>query len=231
MRIEKVYDFTLEDPNKNLESWVDEVADDFKTRTKVEMNEKQREVLKSALGYRLSTHKIKDGEFGGSVFDDIIGVYTAIDTDDNNKTYIIEINSEPAHVLNRTTGRPGYSCEQIDQHWWLGPFHDIALRNVTAYYWEQRGQDLVWVGRLNIRWCIDTDSGEFNIGIDPNIYPMFQTGRRNDDFLQLATWEIMTDAGFMDYEYALTPYIYKGHSDTTPSGDVRLPFKGWKFYT
>ena len=33
----------------------------------------------------------------------------------------------------RTTGRVGYSCEHMDNDAWLGPFHDIALLNPTAY--------------------------------------------------------------------------------------------------
>lgn len=228
MDIMKAYDYNLESSTQDLDKWVDEVVDDFFKRTGHDMTEDEMKVLRSALGYRLSTHKLGD-KFGGSVFDDIIGVYNVTDSE-NGKEYIIEINSKPAHVLNRTTGRPGYSCEQIDQHYWLGPFHDIALRNATAYFYEDKPfKGLQWIGRLNLRWCID-DKGDFNIGVDPNIYPMM-VADRDDLFLHQVIWEILRDSEFLNYRHALTPYIYKGHSDTTPSGNVRLPFKGLKFYS
>ena len=235
LQIVKTHNYELESPDTDIDTWVKEICENFEKRTDVDINElpEKKAILKSALGYRLSTHESGE-DFGGSVFDDVIGIYTVKDST-TNQEYIIEISSDPAHILNRTTGRPGYSCEQIDQHYWLGPFHDIALRNATAYFYKvlpdstPTNLKIQWIGRLNLRWCID-EAQEYNIGVDPNIYPMFRGDGRDDNLLETAIWDILSDAEYLDYRYALTPYIYRGHSDTTPSGNVKLPFKGLRYY-
>ena len=74
------------------------------------------------------------------------------------------------------------------------------------------------------------DKGEVDIGIDPNIYPaeLKFNNYRDDDILMWALYNILFDRGYFDYKTALTPYAYKGHSDTTVAGGVKLPYTGLK---
>ena len=99
-----------------------------------------------------------------------------------------------------------------------------------------------WLGRLNTRWCLN-DEGKIDIGVDPNIYPVMGgwvpgnlirglggEERRDDKLLQNCLWTLLGRKGFLYYNEAYTPYIYVGHSDTTISGGVQLPFNGLKHY-
>ena len=218
-RIQKIQNISERAMHKPIDEWVSNISDKFEKKTAVEMNETQLAVLESALNYRIEKFKNWE-EYYGSVFEDVTGTYAVVDA--YGDQYLIEISNEPLHILNRTTGRPGYSCEQINQYYWLGPFHDVALANATAYFWDAFTDE--WLGRVNLRWCI-TDAGKVDIGVDPNIYPMGSYDR-NDEMLLLALYTILLDAGYMNYKTAETPYIYKGHSDTTLSGGVKLPYSG-----
>ena len=223
-KIQKYNTYSEKSIQEPLDMWVKDISDRFYERTGVKMSEGQLGVLESALKFR--KEKYDDWEtYPGSIFDDIIGVYSVVDYFGDQ--YLIEISNEPMHVLTRTTGRPGYSCEQISEHWWLGPFHDVALANATAYFFDAVSNQ--WLGRVNMRWCVTRD-GEVDIGIDPNIYPMGLEAAtwRDDIILMQALYQIVSDAGYLNYDQAATPYIYKGHSDTTISGNVRLPYQGLK---
>ena len=218
-KIQKIKNITERSLHKPIDEWVDNSSDRFEKETEVVMDEVQLAVLKSTLNYRIE--KFEDWEdYYGSVFEDVTGTYAVVDA--YGDQYLIEISNEPLHILNRTTGRPGYSCEQINQYYWLGPFHDLALANATAYFWD--GLTNEWLGRVNMRWCI-TDTGKVDIGVDPNIYPM-GSYHRNDEMLLCALYTILLDAGYFNYKQAQTPYIYKGHSDTTITGGVTLPYSG-----
>jgi hypothetical protein len=222
LSIKKIQNISEKSFHKPIDAWVEGVSARFEQATGVVMGEVELSVLESALSYRIE--QFKDWEnFAGSVFDDITGVYAV--KDDIGGQYLIEISNEPLHVLTRTTGRPGYSCEQISEHYWLGPFHDVALANATAYFFDAVSNE--WLGRVNMRWCI-TDKGEVDIGIDPNIYPaeLKFNNVRDDDVLMWALYNILYDRGYWDYKNALTPYAYKGHSDTTIAGGVKLPYTG-----
>lgn len=221
-RIQKIKNITEQSLHKPIDEWVSNISERFKKNTKVEMGEVDLSVLRSALEYRIE--KFKDWEnYYGSIFEDVTGTYAVVD--EYGGQFLIEISNEPIHILTRTTGRPGYSCEQINQHYWLGPFHDLALANATAYFWDAFSNE--WLGRVNMRWCI-TDTGKIDIGVDPNIYPAEVThnNRRDDEMLLWALYTILLDAGYFNYKTAETPYIYKGHSDTTLSGGVKLPYSG-----
>jgi hypothetical protein len=198
------------------------------------MTSEEQDLLTSALKYRI---KNRNKDYEGAVFDKVMGLYK-IEVDE--EVYYLELSNDPVHVLSRTTGRSGYSCEQITQHYWKGPFQDLGFRNATAYFYDN---DMNWLGRLNTRWCLN-DSGKIDIGIDPNIYPVVGgwvpgnlieglsggTKRRDDKLLQNCIWTLLGRKGFLYYTEAYTPYIYVGHSDTTISGGVQLPFKGLKHY-
>lgn len=221
-RIDKIKTITEQSLHEPIDEWISNVSDRFKKNTNIEMGEVDLSVLRSALEYRIE--KFKDWKnYYGSVFDDVMGVYAVVD--EYGGQFLIEISNEPVHILTRTTGRPGYSCEQINQHYWLGPFHDLALANPTAYFFDALSNE--WLGRVNMRWCI-TDAGKIEIGVDPNIYPaeMNYNNRRDDEMLLWALYTILLDAGYFNYKTAETPYIYKGHSDTTLSGGVKLPYSG-----
>ena len=199
--------------------WRDSVVSEFEDLTNHEMTDLQKKVLTSALNYRLTNSYDKD--FQGLIFNKINGIYEV--TFINGDTYFIHFSSEPTHVLARTTGRAGYSCEHINNDAWLGPFHDISLMNSTAYFTTIDGE---WIGRLNIRWAEDTE-GKVVVGIDPSIYP-FSTAYadRPNELLKEAVYYILKED--LQYTTAKTPYLYKGHSDTTRTyPNVSLPFKGY----
>ena len=199
--------------------WADSVVVDFERKTGYKMNEEQKTVLQSALNYRML--KSYDKDFQGKIFNDINGIYEVIFT--NGEQYFLQFSNEPTHILARTTGRVGYSCEHIDNGAWLGPFHDIALMNSTIYFSNGDGE---WLGRLNIRWGI-TPEDKVVVGVDPNIYPMSSAyADRPNNLLKESVYYILKD--YLNYGVAKTPYLYKGHSDTTSQWpDVSLPFKGY----
>lgn len=200
--------------------WLNSIVKEFEEKTGYKMNEAQQKILYSSLNYRIQ--KSYDKNFQGQIFNSINGIYEVLMT--NGNKFFIHISSEPVHVLGRTTGRLGYSCEHIDNDASLGPFHDVALMNPTAYFVDEDGN---WLGRLNIRWAM-TPEGESVVGIDPNIYPHHQTyiNRPNDEFKE-ALYYILKD--YMQYDNAMTPYLYKGHSDTTSRyPDVALPYEGYE---
>ena len=124
--------FGFSDPVK----WRDSVVADFQRTTGYKMNDRQKRVLTSALNYRIT--KSYDKDFQGLIFYDINGIYEVVFT--NGDTYFIQFSSEPTHILARTTGRAGYSCEHIDNDAWLGPFHDLALGNSTIYFYDERNE-------------------------------------------------------------------------------------------
>ena len=220
--------------------WAKEICADFKTRTVqlgkeypaselevgATITDDRLEVLLSVLKYRINEYNILKGtNQRGFVFQPFLGDYRiTID----KRVFYIRIDNTPLHVLTRTTGRDGFSCEEIYNGYWTGPFHDIALRNPTAYLYDSNKE---WIGRLNLRWTgnpVDSD-----IGIDPNIYPMtnYHSQKRfdamgNEKMLHLFLYYIFSQNGYCWYDVLTTPYIYRGHSDTTVSGHVRLPFKG-----
>tara|TARA_R110001592_G_scaffold88156_1_gene259701 strand:+ start:2540 stop:3325 length:786 start_codon:yes stop_codon:yes gene_type:complete len=208
--------FAFKDPLQ----WSDSVVVDFERKTGYKMNEAQKKVLQSSLNYRMV--KSYDKNFQGQIFNKINGIYEVLFT--NGKQYFLQFSNEPAHILARTTGRTGYSCEHIDNGAWLGPFHDIALMNSTIYFSNSGGY---WLGRLNIRWGV-TPEGKVVVGVDPNIYPMSAAyADRPNTLLKEAVYYILKD--YLDYDVAKTPYLYKGHSDTTAQWpNVSLPFKGYK---
>jgi hypothetical protein len=229
MIVEKVHWY--EDPAKKWDDageWAKDVKERFKVLSKHEMNDVEERVLTSALKYRLQAFKDEDNPY--HMFDDLNGIYIVeYDTNQGKEKYLIEFNNDPVHILRRTTGRAGYSCEHINNDAWLGPFHDIALGNSTIYFYDESGN--FWWGRLNARWCI-TDEGEPDIGVDPNIYPrgVEPFNRRNDKLLKQAVRDILDEEGYNDFSTAETPYKYKGHSDTTSTyPDVKLPYTGSKY--
>lgn len=207
--------FGYRDPKE----WTNDIAKTIREKVGYTMSNDKKKVLSSALNYRITN--VYDEDFPGLIFNDINGIYEVLYT--NGDKIFIQISNEPSHVLMRTTGRVGYSCEHMDNDAWLGPFHDIALLNPTAYFTDERG---TWLGRLNIRWAL-TEEGKVVVGIDPNIYPMHQMYRHRDDTqLKEGIYYILKD--YLQYNDAKTPYLYKGHSDTTSRyPDVSLPFIGY----
>ena len=111
--------------------WAEEILESFYERTRHMMADEEYELLVSGLKYRIRN---REKEYEGAIFDKVMGMYK-IEVDD--KVFYIEISNDPLHVLSRTTGRPGYSCEQITQHYWKGPFQDFAFRNATAYFYDK----------------------------------------------------------------------------------------------
>jgi len=199
--------------------WTTKVMDDVKDKTGYVMNKQQVNTLKSALNYRIT--KSYEDDFAGKIFNKYNGIYEILFTD--GSVYYIHISNEPSHILRRTTGRQGYSCEHMDNDAWLGPFHDISLMNPTAYLLNEEGD---FLGRLNVRWATD-DKDNVVIGVDPNVYPvMFPKGSRPDNLFKEALYYILKED--MNYTNARTPYLYKGHSDTTSVyPNVVLPYEGY----
>ena len=227
-----------------------EVAKEFKTHTKHTMNKGRLKLLEKVLDFRKKT--LDDEHWGGAIFHEsgVLGLYiVAMNEGKRIEDYaIIGISNRPIAVLRRATGRPGYSCEQIDQTYWKGPFQDIAYRNATVYFHEPdlltKGGRVFWNNmneELNIssvmeattkqdnlmgfKWAARlntrwcvTGEGKIDVGIDPNIYPM--TGKAPPIYsdYMVATWQIFGQFGFLNYRVAETPYVYVGHSDATMSG-------------
>ncbi len=239
IKVTKVESYLSPDMNFNNHfEWIKDASEEFTMRTKeltgeegIVLDDERYNLLMSALEHRLKLYH-RDWNVGehnhreGFVFDDFLGMYQI---ECNGKTFYIEIDTDPVHVLTRTTGRAGFSCEAIYGGYWTGPFHDIALRNATAYIYSA---DKEWIGRLNLRWTGEPKSPE--IGLDPNIYPTnyeYRIKRQEnigaDRMVHLFLYYIFTrEIGLMWYDLLKTPYIYRGHSDTTMHGHVKLPHKG-----
>ncbi|MAH42587.1 hypothetical protein CL614_02580 [archaeon] len=217
--------------------WIKYASEEFTKKTGelmgnegVKLDADRYSLLMSALEYRLKLYNrnyLDDYPMReGFVFEDFLGMYRI---NFNGRIFYIEIDTDPVHVLTRTTGRKGFSCEEINGGYWTGPFHDIALRNATAYIYDG---DNEWIGRLNLRWTGNPEKPE--IGLDPNIYPInleYRNKRRSviglERWIHLILCYIFTrEDGLMWYELLKTPYIYRGHSDTTISGNVKLLHKG-----
>tara|TARA_B100001094_G_C18196386_1_gene811620 strand:- start:3166 stop:4221 length:1056 start_codon:yes stop_codon:yes gene_type:complete len=240
-------------PLKEAFPTVKEVTKSFFDKTNHQMSEDEVELLKKSLIFR--KEKSEDVKWGGNIFSqsEVLGIYlVALNNGDKKEDYfLVVVSNSPIQILTRTTGRKGYSCEQIDQPYWKGPFQDLAYLNPTVYFYEPNddflkadGLDiekvLVWIrknnnitgfkwsARLNTRWCI-TNKKRLDVGIDPNIYPM--DGMRPPIYLDfmVAIWYIYESKGFLNYRVAETPYVYVGHSDSTRGGGtLHLPFMGLK---
>ena len=253
MEIVKIIDLPESFPTADI------VTKDFFETTKHEMNKEQGELLVKSLAFRKQT-VVDDKEYGdnwgGHIFDKsgVLGTYLiAVNEGKSIEDYFLMIiTNNPASILLRTTGRPGYSCEQIDQQYWKGPFQDLAYRNPTIYFYKPSNLfpkikdlnvDVVkevimksnsikgfeWDARLNTRWCV-TNEGKLDVGIDPNIYPMKTgTNYRYTNYM-VATTLTYAKYGFLNYYVAETPYIYVGHSDSTSGGGkYYLPFIGLRY--
>lgn len=203
----------------DVDTWVKDIVNTIYNDAGYTMDKHQQDVLYSALNYRMTNAYDKD--YIGLLFNKYNGIYEVLFT--NGERWFIQLSSEPSHVLMRTTGRSGYSCEHMDNDAWLGPFHDIALMNPTAYLLTEDGK---FMGRLNVRWALTNDNKPV-IGVDPNVYPMHQDYKpRPDDLFKEALYYILKED--MQYDKAITPYLYKGHSDTTSRyPDVALPYTGY----
>ena len=225
--------------------WVEDICKRFKQKTAslgkeyresglevgAEITGDKKETLFHVIKHRLTNYcKIRRmGNKGlreqGFIYDNFLGEYQITL---GERKFVVKISNEPVHVLTRTTGRDGFSCEEVYNGYWTGPFHDIALRNPTAYLLDMEGN---FYGRLNLRWTGNPKDSD--IGIDPNIYPMnfdYVRARKmlmgDVRMLHLALFTLFASSGLGWYKTETTPYIYRGHSDTTPSGHVKLPFKG-----
>ena len=241
VKVTKVSSFQSPDVNYasgDFDDWLEYASKEFTRETAdltgevgIVLDAERHNLLREALRHRLKVYHRDEGSQDSSmreglVFEDFLGMYKI---EVSGKKFYIEIDNEPIHVLTRTTGRSGFSCEAIYGGYWTGPFHDIALRNATAYIYDE---DTEWIGRLNLRWTGDALAPE--IGLDPNIYPMNQeywskrkTSLGTDRIVHLFLNYIFTrDVGLMWYDLLKTPYKYRGHSDTTSSGHVRLPHHG-----
>lgn len=237
----------------------DVVTKDFFETTNHQMNKEQVNLLVKSLAFRKKTiidEKEYGDNWGGHIFakSGVLGTYlVAVNEGKKIEDYFLMIiSNNPTSILSRTTGRPGYSCEQIDQQYWKGPFQDLAYRNPTIYFYKPSDdfpkiKDLTiksvkdfiiknnsikgfkWDARLNTRWCV-TNEGKLDVGIDPNIYPMTSgTNYRYTNYM-VATSITYAQYGFLNYYVAETPYIYVGHSDsTTGGGKYYLPFIGLRY--
>jgi len=230
---------------------VKEVTKSFFDKTNHQMSENEVALLKKSLKFR--REKAKDAKWGGNIFSqsEIMGIYlVALNNGDKKEDYFcVVITNHPKQILTRTTGREGYSCEQIDQPYWKGPFQDLAYLNPTVYFWQPNDEFLKadsldmekvfkwmkknntltgfkWAARLNTRWCV-TEKKRFDVGIDPNIYPMGGIKPPIYNDFMVAAWYIYESKGFLNYRVAETPYVYVGHSDSTRGGGtLHLPFMG-----
>lgn len=237
----------------------DVVTKDFFETTNHQMNKEQVNLLVKSLAFRKKTiidEKEYGDTWGGHIFakSGVLGTYlVAVNEGKKIEDYFLMIiSNNPTSILSRTTGRPGYSCEQIDQQYWKGPFQDLAYRNPTIYFYKTsedfpklddltiksvkefiiKNNDITgfeWDARLNTRWCV-TNEGKLDVGIDPNIYPMTSgTNYRYTNYM-VATTITYAQYGFLNYYVAETPYIYVGHSDsTTGGGKYYLPFIGLRY--
>ena len=252
MQFKKLYGFEENFPTTDM------IEKEFFKATNHKMDKIQLKLLTDSLGFRKKTvvdEKYGD-DWGGSIFSKskVMGTYLIALNEGSKKEdyFIIIISNNPSNILTRTTGRSGYSCEQIDQQFWKGPFQDVAYRNPTVYFYNPSKEfpiitdlniDTVkefilknnsikgfeWDARLNTRWCI-TNEGKTDVGIDPNIYPMkVGTSKKYNDYM-VATWLMFENHGFLNYYVAETPYIYVGHSDSTSGGGkYYLPFIGLRY--
>lgn len=240
----------------------DVVTKDFFETTNHQMNKEQVNLLVKSLAFRKKTiidEKEYGDNWGGHIFakSGVLGTYLVAVNEGKrmDEYFLMIISNNPTSVLSRTTGRPGYSCEQIDQQYWKGPFQDLAYRNPTIYFYQPQMNNTLtsqikdlninsvkeliiknnsikgfkWDARLNTRWCV-TNEGKLDVGIDPNIYPMTSgTNYRYTNYM-VATSITFAQYGFLNYYVAETPYIYVGHSDsTTGGGKYYLPFIGLRY--
>ena len=237
---------------------LDNVTKNFFEKTNHQMDKEQVELLKKSLEFRKKTfadEKYEDN-WGGSIFNKskVLGVYVVAVNEGSKKEdyFLVIISNNPLNVLTRTTGRQGYSCEQISQQYWKGPFQDLAYRNPTIYFYKPSDkfpemkdlniesvkdnilkknniEGFEWDARLNTRWCV-TNKGKNDVGIDPNIYPMKSGTNEKYTNYMVATWLIFENHGFLNYYVAETPYVYVGHSDSTSGGGkYYLPFIGLRY--
>ena len=121
---------------------LDNVTKNFFEKTNHQMDKEQVELLKKSLEFRKKTfadEKYEDN-WGGSIFNKskVLGVYVVAVNEGSKKEdyFLVIISNNPLNVLTRTTGRQGYSCEQISQQYWKGPFQDLAYRNPTIYFYK-----------------------------------------------------------------------------------------------
>lgn len=106
----------------------------------------------------------------------------------------------------------GRDMESDSHEFNIGPIHDVELMSGVGYFYlgDKVPRKDVPSSRISLRWM--TESGEWEgkkyIGISPKIYPSGST------WLKYATQELLKKKGVISPTGGITPYKYRGFSDT-----------------
>ena len=154
--------------------------------------------------------------------------------------YYLVISNNPLDVITKSTGRKWAerSCENYRGQYSNGPFSDVKWGNCIAYIFKGGSTSEGWphlykkselLGRTLLRWGLkDREEGNYGIGIERKVYPQTDVGWEFP--MVTAIGMIVKDAGYMNYKRCITPYAYKGWSDTSPGGNKKITFEGLYLY-
>lgn len=149
--------------------------------------------------------------------------------------YSLVISNDPFLVATKSTGRvwAGQSCENYDGAYSQGPFSDIRFGNCIVYIFESRKPDEGWPilfndkqlkGRTLLRWGLrDNIEGEYGVGVERRVYP---SNKKWGIPMATAIGMILQEKGLLNYKKCITPYRYRGWSDTMGTNNVQISYAG-----
>lgn len=129
----------------------------------------------------------------------------------------IEISTDPADVLRKSTGQFWTSCESEGGAYCQGNFTDIEAKNAIAIIRKNKDIDTrgKWAGRFMLRSC-KSDDGQVDVGIEPRVYG--DTKLEHDAIKKMGEFLLEQPEHYTAYSYCITPYDYEGYSDTMRDG-------------
>jgi len=146
--------------------------------------------------------------------------------------YSLWITADPFEMLTKSTGRAwsekSASCENWDGCFARGPVSDFKYGNCCVWVYKRGNTEYRQeIGRFILRWANAYKGGDFigrDVGVEIQVYPKDPSQSPWGFNILGAIGRILKDAGLLNYDYCVTPYIFEGYSDKAGSGNVKIEY-------
>ena len=146
--------------------------------------------------------------------------------------YSLWITADPFEMLTKSTGRAwsekSASCENWDGCYARGPVSDFKYGNCCVWVYKRgKTEYRQEIGRFLLRWGDAYRGGDFigrDVGVEIQVYPKNPAESPWGFNILGAIGRILKDAGLLDYDYCVTPYVFAGYSDKAGSGNVKIEY-------
>ncbi len=146
--------------------------------------------------------------------------------------YSLWITADPFEMLTKSTGRAwsekSASCENWDGCYARGPVSDFKFGNCIVWVYKRgKTEYRQEIGRFILRWADAYKGGDFigrDVGVEIQVYPKDPSQSPWGFNILGAIGRILKDAGLLNYDYCVTPYIFEGYSDKAGAGNVKIEY-------